>query len=66
METRSFKWPHWEENLEIRFHLRDRGQASDMIPMEMKLVTQRDLLVVGLVHILEENGRNESMSKIII
>jgi hypothetical protein len=34
--------------------------------MEMKLATERDLLVVESVHILKEKGRNESIPKFII
>jgi hypothetical protein len=34
--------------------------------MERKLATQRDLLVVELVLIPEENGRSESIPKVII
>jgi hypothetical protein len=37
-----------------------------MNPLERKLATQRDLLVVESVHILKENGRNESIPKVII
>jgi hypothetical protein len=43
--------------------IRDKHQK---IPMERKLVTRRDLLVVGLVLIPEENGRSEIIPKIII
>jgi hypothetical protein len=36
------------------------------IPLERKLATWRDLLVVELVLIPEENGRSESIPKVII
>jgi hypothetical protein len=44
----------------------ETGDKHQMNPLERKLVTQRDILVVELVHILKENGRNESIPKVII
>jgi hypothetical protein len=44
----------------------DIGDKYQMIPLERKLVTRRDLLVAELVHILEENKRNERIPKVII
>jgi len=43
--------------------IRDKRRT---IPLERKLVTQRDLLVEKLVLIPEENGRSESIPKDII
>jgi hypothetical protein len=43
--------------------IRDKHQK---IPLERKLATRRDLLVAELVLIPEENGRSESIPKVII
>jgi hypothetical protein len=51
--------PREKYNLETR----DKHQTN---PLERKLGTQRDLLVVELVHILKENKRNESIPKVTI
>jgi hypothetical protein len=51
--------PQERSNLEI-------GDKCQTNPLERKLATQRDLLVVELVHILKENGRNKSIPKVII
>jgi hypothetical protein len=43
--------------------IRDKHQT---IPLERKMVTQRDLLVAKLFLIPEENGRSESIPKFTI
>jgi hypothetical protein len=43
-----------------------QGTSVGTNPLERKLATQRDLLVVELVHILKENRRNKRIPKFII
>jgi hypothetical protein len=49
--------PQGRSNLETRDTHREN-------PLERKLATQRDLLVVKIAYILKGKGRNESISKV--